>query len=196
MGSHLCVDPNDLRSVGQLMVVEFMEVYATKVGIPRMIGRTRWYTNTNLARVIVGFHLSQVPEETSKKWSKDHHKYLHICRKDFAAWVATLPGYTGAPEPLTSGYAEAAQKTPAKATGRGATTGAGKPTGGQPRGPGMMPPPATVPPPRSCMLAMLQDRFKVGGGRKSSPPRQSTSSCSSVSGSGSGSRTPPRPEQE
>jgi hypothetical protein len=102
------VDPNDLRSVGRLMVVEFMDVYSTKIGIPRMIGRTHWYTNTNLARVIVGFHLPQIPEETSKKWSKDHHKYLENCRKDFAAWTATLPGYDGAPAPLTSGYAEAA----------------------------------------------------------------------------------------
>jgi Rps23 Pro-64 3,4-dihydroxylase Tpa1-like proline 4-hydroxylase len=54
------VDPRDDRSVAQQMVVDFLEAYHSRVGIPRVVGRTRWYTTANLMRVVVGFHLPRV----------------------------------------------------------------------------------------------------------------------------------------
>ncbi len=75
------VDPKDERSVAQHMVIEMMEVYANKVGIPRLMGRRRWFTCVNLSRAIVGFHLQQT-EIDKQGWSQSHKEWLYQCQRD------------------------------------------------------------------------------------------------------------------
>ena len=42
------VDLNDERSVAQQLVAEMMETFQQKIGIPRVVGRKRWFQNVNL----------------------------------------------------------------------------------------------------------------------------------------------------
>ena len=59
----------DDKSVAQQMVVGFMEAYLNRVGVPRIIGRKHWYSNANLTKVWVGFHLSRI-DYTKKGWRR------------------------------------------------------------------------------------------------------------------------------
>jgi hypothetical protein len=80
----LCdMDLLDKHSVAQQFVVEMMEVYANKIGIPRVVGRKRWFQNTNTSRVVVGFHLLQI-DASKQKWGQEHREWLELCRNDCA----------------------------------------------------------------------------------------------------------------
>jgi hypothetical protein len=58
-----------------------MESYQQLVRIPCMIGRGRWFSNANLSRMIMGYHLSRI-DPKKQNWGKDHLKWLDSYQVD------------------------------------------------------------------------------------------------------------------
>ncbi len=71
------------KAIAQQFVVEMMDVYSNKIGILSVVGRKRWFQNTNTSRVVVGFHLLQI-DASKQKWGREHREWLQLCRNDCA----------------------------------------------------------------------------------------------------------------
>jgi hypothetical protein len=188
----LSFDLKDLRSIAQKMVFEMMESYNQLVGIPRLLSRTRWFSNAHLSRVVVGYHLTNV-DAKAQGWEPSHQRWVSACRLDYVKWTSHLPGYSGAPAKKTEGYRTAVTHTPKDSSRKpkGKTGGGGlarKSGPANPKQPTLMGPPATVPPPRSGMLEMLASKFKISKSpaatstvTSDSSPEPSTSSPATTS---------------
>jgi hypothetical protein len=192
--SGLSFDLKDLRSIAQKMLFEVMESYNQLVGIPRLLGRSRWFSNASLSRVVVGYHLSISKLDVTKQgWKPEHQRWVSACQLDYVKWTSHLPGYSGAPAKKTEGYRAAVTNTPTDSSqtrkGKAASGGPARKSGlTHPKQPTLMGPPTTVPPPRSGMLEMLANKFKISKHpaatstvTKESSPEASTSSPTSTS---------------
>ena len=65
-------DISSPRSVAQQLVLEFMGIYVSHVGLPQVIGRKKWFPDAKLARIIVGFHLRDVDMDKQPLWDSVH----------------------------------------------------------------------------------------------------------------------------
>ena len=154
------VDTRDDRSIVQQMVVDFMEAYHNRVGVPQLIGRKRWYTTANLARVVVSFRLPRV-DYTKKGWEPPHVSWLETCKTDYAKFITSFMESSALPPKLTTGYSQVVQRAPPADTAKSNKRPITGKAATHPRGKGVMGPPKQVPPPRSPMMEMLQAKFKV-----------------------------------
>jgi len=159
------LDSKDVRTVALHMVGEMLEVYNAKVGIPRLIGRRRWFSCVNLSRVIVGYLMhANDATATSLGGSQERQNWLARCETDFVSWTSSMPGFSSAPAPKTSGYDTALKKGISSDASKDKAPGPAPKS--QPRSGGadrrVMGPPQQAPPPRRPMLSLLAGRVKGG----------------------------------
>jgi len=169
---HVDVDPSDLRSVAQMMVHEMMEVYASRIGIPRTVGRGRWHTTVLLTRVTIGFHL-QFLDLPAQQWEEIHIDWLENCKVDFVKWTNDVHGYGEQPPPLKTG-SDAALRKPAKHEDSRKTPASGSSSRrAEPRASGAKPPPVAAIPPHRPIMEMLRKQFAAsspaGASARSTP---------------------------
>jgi hypothetical protein len=63
-------DPTDLRSVAATVVCDLMEVYASKVVVPRTTGRGQWFPVAQVGRLITGFFPAPKSQSSSRSGVK------------------------------------------------------------------------------------------------------------------------------
>ncbi len=91
--------------MAQLLVHEMLKVYANSIGIPRTVGRGRWFTTALVTRAIIGFTL-QFVDVAAQRWEQTHQDWLENCRLEFMKWRGEVPGYEVQPK-RKSGYDKA-----------------------------------------------------------------------------------------
>jgi len=151
------VDPSDLRSVAQLLVHEMLEVYASRIGIPRTVGRGRWFTTALVTRVIIGHHL-QFLDVDAQQWDQTHLDWLENCRLEYVKWTGEVPGYGVQPE-RKSGYDKAVKS--GSRTSESRETSSRNPRRSETRVSGSLQPPAGALPQHRPIMEMLRRQYAV-----------------------------------